>query len=534
MATKPRILIVDDDARNIRVLRAMLMHGEYEIFEASNGVEALNVVGEEALDLILLDAMMPGLDGFEVLERLKKDPETMFIPVVMVTALSDTESKVRSLESGADDFLVKPVERVELLARVRSLLRVKDNHDRMQNYREELERKVSEKTAKLERYNQRLEMLSWTAQQVNRILEVPVVIRTLISSSMDLLDSSGGAICLFRGNEKEFVGEYCFDGTFREMEPHNNGCPVLSSLAESGEPIIVSNPDNPMALPKFLEGMGAQHLVMIPIGIPEGRIHGGLMVFDEARPFGEVDLDILQNLAASAGIALENAEMLEDVRRSEEMVLASLREKDLLLKEVHHRVKNNLQAISSLFDAYLYQNDNGDQIDVFRKGQNLTRSMALIHEQLYRSTGMETVDFEDYTRTLTGGLLKTFPALESRVSLAVEVKDVHLNMDTAIPLGLIINELVSNAMAHAFPEGRSGQIRVAMGSTGNGSYRLEITDDGVGFPAEFNLGNSQSLGLSLIQTMIGNLNGKMEYELHGGARFTVMFLEYHECGREDL
>ncbi|MEE4351656.1 MAG: two-component system response regulator [Desulfatiglans sp.] len=145
----PLILVVDDEDLNRRLMEAMLVPLGYDVSLAREGKEALEQVRECQPDLILLDIMMPGIDGFEVAKRLKGDPDTRIIPIVMVTALNDVEDRVKALEAGADDFLTKPIDKVELRARVKSLLKVKAYSDHMRDYQQELEREVTRQTRKL-------------------------------------------------------------------------------------------------------------------------------------------------------------------------------------------------------------------------------------------------------------------------------------------------------------------------------------------------------------------------------------------------
>lgn len=146
---RQKVLIVDDEERNIKLLNAYLMTNQYEIVEASNGEEALRMVNDFNPDLVLLDAMMPGIDGFEVCKRLKTGEKTKMIPVVMVTALREKEYRIKALEAGADDFLTKPVDRTELLVRVKSLLRIKSYHDQLLHSYKEIAQK-NEKLKELE------------------------------------------------------------------------------------------------------------------------------------------------------------------------------------------------------------------------------------------------------------------------------------------------------------------------------------------------------------------------------------------------
>ncbi|PKL41059.1 MAG: two-component system response regulator [Spirochaetae bacterium HGW-Spirochaetae-1] len=149
MKDKPVLLIVDDQIQNIELLEAYLLPQGYEIVEASNGAEALEKLSGNRIDLVLLDVMMPGMDGFEVTRRVREDTTLGLLPIILVTALRETEDRVKGIEAGCDDFISKPVEKTELLARVRSLLKVKAYNDLMNNYRKELESEVARRTEEL-------------------------------------------------------------------------------------------------------------------------------------------------------------------------------------------------------------------------------------------------------------------------------------------------------------------------------------------------------------------------------------------------
>jgi putative two-component system response regulator len=149
MDTKVKILVVDDEDRNLRLMKLLLTSFGYDVLTASNGEEALEMVHDIPPDVILLDIMMPKMDGFEVAKQLKREEETKIIPIVMVTALNGVEDRVKALEAGADDFLNKPVDKTELRARVQSLVKVKAYNDHMQNYQKELEAEVAKRTIQL-------------------------------------------------------------------------------------------------------------------------------------------------------------------------------------------------------------------------------------------------------------------------------------------------------------------------------------------------------------------------------------------------
>jgi putative two-component system response regulator len=160
MKDKPVILVVDDQLQNVELLEAQLVPLGYEIIRAANGKDALTIITGNEIDLMLLDIMMPGMDGFEVIRRVRQGTKTRLLPIILVTALRETEDRIKGIEAGCDDFISKPVDKMELFARVRSLLKVKDYNDLMLNYRKELESEVTARTEQLKQALERIKTAS--------------------------------------------------------------------------------------------------------------------------------------------------------------------------------------------------------------------------------------------------------------------------------------------------------------------------------------------------------------------------------------
>ena len=181
--SEKKILIVDDEEKNIKLIKGILASGRYQVYEALNGEEALKQVAEHDPDLILLDIMMPGMDGFEVCKRLKEDESTKMIPIVMVTALNEKEHSISAMKVGADDFLTKPVDHTEIQVRVKSLLRIKSYHDSLLASNKE----ISEK-------NEQLQALEKTKEELTHMiihdLRTPLMV---ISANLELLQLNGEA-----------------------------------------------------------------------------------------------------------------------------------------------------------------------------------------------------------------------------------------------------------------------------------------------------------------------------------------------------
>jgi two-component sensor histidine kinase len=240
--------------------------------------------------------------------------------------------------------------------------------------------------------------------------------------------------------------------------------------------------------------------------------------------------DRLTRLGPAVRRALEQARLRDDKRRAEEQIKASLQTKEVLLREIHHRVKNNLQVISSLLKLQSGHIKDPEARELFRESQNRVRAMALIHEKLHQSTDLARVDMGLYVRSLANHLLRSCVVQPGAVVPKVQVDDVFLGIDTAIPCGLIINELVSNSLKHAFPAGRPGEIRIDLRSDGAGRFVLTIADNGVGCPGPIDFGRTESLGLQLVNALANQLGATLEASQRGGTSFTITFeeLKYKE------
>jgi PAS domain S-box-containing protein len=214
---------------------------------------------------------------------------------------------------------------------------------------------------------------------------------------------------------------------------------------------------------------------------------------------------------------------ISERKNTEERIRASLAEKTVLLKEVHHRVKNNLQIICALLDLQSDSIADAQSRTCFQESQDRIRSMALVHEQLYRSRDFASIDFADYIDNLAMYLFNSYVKNTERIIMRVEADSVSLGIDLSIPCGLIVNELVSNSLKHAFPDNRKGEIAIGLSADDEGLITLTVTDDGVGFPVDFDFMNTQSLGLQLVSMLVKQLQGGIELRNDDGASFVVRF-----------
>ena len=211
-------------------------------------------------------------------------------------------------------------------------------------------------------------------------------------------------------------------------------------------------------------------------------------------------------------------------RRAEEIIRASLREKEALLKEIHHRVKNNLQVTSSLLRLQATAIEDPDARKMFEETENRIRSMALVHEKLYQSPNLSRIDFADYVRSLGELLLRASAITPGNVTLRVNGPEIFLSIEAAVPCGLIVNELLSNALEHAFPHDGRGHIDVQLHERPDGWIAFSVRDDGVGMPESFDWSHTETLGLRLVQGLVQQIDGKMRLEpRRSGAELTITF-----------
>ncbi len=218
---------------------------------------------------------------------------------------------------------------------------------------------------------------------------------------------------------------------------------------------------------------------------------------------------------------------MEDIterQQAQEQILTSLREKEVLLREIHHRVKNNLQIISSLLSLQSNRIADPQASEGFEDSQNRVRAMSLVHEILYQSDNFAKINFAEYAQNLVTNLFSSYTTHSNAIALKVDVQpDIVINTDKVVLCGLIMNELVTNALKHGFPEGRSGEILVTLSASPGDLLTLTVGNNGESLPADFNLQNLQSMGLNLVMTLIQQLKGTLELERSDKTIFKITF-----------
>jgi two-component sensor histidine kinase len=214
-------------------------------------------------------------------------------------------------------------------------------------------------------------------------------------------------------------------------------------------------------------------------------------------------------------------------KRAEERITAALREKEILLRELQHRVRNNLRIISRLLYLQSGYIKDKEALEMFEESQNRIKSMALIHDKLYQFKDLGKIDIAHYIRELVTELAYSYGVKPDEIKLKINVQEVLLGVDTAIPCGLIINELVSNSLKHAFPDGRTGEIRIDFlrSVNDNNTFTLVIDDNGLGFPKDLDFRSTETMGLQLVNTLVKQLSGSIELNGSRGTKFQIAFTE---------
>lgn len=216
-----------------------------------------------------------------------------------------------------------------------------------------------------------------------------------------------------------------------------------------------------------------------------------------------------------------NVSDITESKHIQEQIKISLKEKEALLREIHHRIKNNLQVICSLLHLQSKHIEDKHALNIFKECRNRIKSMAFIHEGLYRSSSTASINFVEYIQKLITELFRSYGASSDVIKLKVEVDGVSPNIDTALAFGMIINELVSNCLKHAFPENTKGEIKICLHSNDDGAFTLIVGDNGIGFPKDLDFRNTASLGMQLVCTLTDQLAGTIELSKTRGTTFEI-------------
>jgi PAS domain S-box-containing protein len=230
------------------------------------------------------------------------------------------------------------------------------------------------------------------------------------------------------------------------------------------------------------------------------------------------------NMDGSVGGLIGAILDITDRKRAEVQLHASLREKDILLREIHHRVKNNMQVIIGLLDLQASSSGNPELMEMLNKGQSRIRSMALVHEKLYASKDFTRINLAGYLRTLSQDLFQSYKINPGKIDLIIQTDGVYVDINKAIPCGLVLNELISNVLKHAFPGDRQGELQIIIREEKNTEMEIVVRDNGMGLPDDVDIHQPRTMGLNLVNGLVKKqLKGQMEVRRDNGTEIRIKF-----------
>jgi PAS domain S-box-containing protein len=462
MNNKPiKFLLIEDNPGDARLIQELLSEANMESFQvevAKRLSDGLDALSARRFDVVLLDLSLPDSSGLETL--VKVHTKAQKVAIIVLTGLSDKALAAEAVRKGAQDYLVKGQIDENLL--YRAILYA-------------IERKQVEEVLKEseEKYRTILENIEDGYFEVD------------IAGNFTFFNDSLGKILGY--SKDELMGMN--NRQYTDKENAKITYQAFNKVYRTGKPNI-----------------GTQYEIIRKDGT-RGQVESSASLMKNAE-----------------GQAIGFRGIIRDIterKQAEEQIKASLREKEVLLKEIHHRVKNNLQVISSLLSLQSQHIKDKDSLEMFQESQNRVQSMSLIHEKLYQSNDLSRIDMNEYTKDLTTSLFRSY-ADSAAIKLKTKVADIFLDITTAIPCGLIINELTSNALKHGFPDRRQGEIAIAM-HPANNKIELVVSDTGVGFPEGIDFRNTTTLGMQLVITLVEQLEGTIELDRRAGSAFTICF-----------
>ncbi|MGR3174311.1 MAG: histidine kinase dimerization/phosphoacceptor domain -containing protein [Candidatus Scalindua sp.] len=567
MSKKTKILIVDDNKNDLLLLDTLLRESGYEVVSVENGVEALERLGKNSVGMIISDILMPRMDGFQFCRECKKDVRLVRIPFVFYTsAYTEKKDEAFALNLGAEKFLVKPIEPDELLGVLKTVIEdcrnalpvtpktsIEDEEIYLAEYNKRLVKQLEEKVLELEKemdIRRQAERRLSAQYYVTQVLVESVTIKEaspkILQAVCMALEWDLGEIwvydrqdCVLRCSEIWHIPSIEVS-EFKKVTKQitfSKGIGLPGRVFSSAKPVWAADVvhDTTFLRAAVADKEGLHGAFGFPI-LSGSDVLGTICFFShEIRQPDEDLLNMLTAIGTQIGLFIKR-------KHAEEQIKTSLKEKETLLMEIHHRVRNNLQVISSLFLLHRKYIKDEQSAKIFKEAQNRIQSMAIIHEILYESNYLSRIDFSQFVRTLTEKLFSSYGIDSGKISLETNIKDVSLKIEQAVPLGLIVNELFSNSLEHAFPfdkirvgsfdsdqvrpEGKQEEheIRISLTLDPDNKIKLIVCDNGVGVPKDMDFRTTDSLGLNLVKIIAEDqLKGTIELNRNEGTEFTITF-----------
>lgn len=485
-----RVLLIEDNENDYiytHALLASIHESQFELDWVSTYEAAMEAIASQQHDVYLLDYELGAHNGLEILRQ------SLWVigdrPVIMLTGVESRAVDLEAMQIGVTSYLTKDEVNASSLERA---------------IRYALKQKHAE--AALERTNQAIFLNNLDLQEsidayITKLKASEARLRRIIDSNMISI---------------------LFIGLNGKIHDFNDAFPQIIGYTRAE---FLTEPRNwqDMTPPEYHSTMEAAIAQVQQSGVTtpweQEYIHK-----DNRR------VAVIQGAALVDWAGKEMVCFILDIsdrKRAEDQIKAALREKETLLAEIHHRVKNNLQVVSSLLRMQSKAIAEPEALAAFQESQERIQAMALIHERLYCSKNLSHIDFGQYIRDLAAELLQTYSVNSRSIALQVNANGILLNLKTAIPCGLIINELIANALKHAFPAGHQGQINITLNrveteaDTRTEQYRLIVQDNGIGLPMEIDCQQPKTFGLNLVRILTRQLQGEVEVDRCNGTAFVV-------------
>lgn len=512
-----KILAVDDNEQNLYLLEVMLKSKGYEVILSRNGVEALDKLQESPVDLIISDILMPKMDGYQFCREIKKDEKLKDIPFIFYTATYTSKPDEKfALGLGADRFIIKP-EDPEVLIKIMEDI-IQESEEKRLKARKELD--MDDETY-LRTHNERLinklERRILQLQEANQALENEIRERKKLTKKLEKSEKNYRELV-------ESINDVIFildkNGTLTYISP------VMEQVSGYKQDEVLGQNFTQFVHPDDINELNSsmQRTLAWDLEPSEFRIFSKdgdiLFVRTSSRPYIEND-----EIMGLRGVMVD----ITQRKCAEEEIKKSLKEKEVLLREIHHRVKNNLQIISSLLHLQELTEDEEEVIDVLKESEGRVKSMAMVHEKVYESPSFTHLNLKNYIEKLVSGILYTYGTSKEVIKTNLDIEDININIDTAIPLGLVINELVTNSVKYAFPKSKKGTITIKIKSLPD-HMEVLVADDGVGLPEEIDPENTETIGLQLVNILVKQIEGGITLDRAHGTEFRITFkeLQYKE------
>jgi len=393
------------------------------------------------------------------------------------------------------------------------------------------ERKGAEK--KLRKLNRTLQILSSINQAIVRIRDQEQLLKEVCRIAIEKGGFKMAWIGLLEEDTKrvKVVASAGFTGDYLEkinitVEDKPEGRGPTGRAIREGRTAVCSNIENDPAMIPWRENamrMGYRSSAAFPLVI-SGRSKGAFNLYSEEEDFfGEEEVKNLEELALDISFAIEFLEIDKERKNAEEEIRKALKEKETLLKEVHHRVKNNMQIISSMLGLQEKFVKDTRAIEILGDIKSRIKTMALTHEMLYGQPKISEIDIREIVDTIVQEIRVNSNLIGKKIDITTEVEDIRLNVSSAMPCAQIVNELLMNAVKYAFPDKEEGKIFLSVKREENGTIDLVIQDNGVGFPEGFVFPGENSIGLTLVQTFVNQLDGELIYFSDNGVKYQIRF-----------